>query len=87
MHPLKNVFNYILWGDEPSKNFEITYKHRGAEGDKIITRGDKIKRVGRSWFSIFIENTETVIPFHRINIIRNSRSGETLWVKRKENNN
>ncbi len=87
MHPLKNIFNYILWGDEPAKNFEITYKHRGAEGEKIVIRGDQIKKVGRSWVSIFFEKAETLIPFHRVRFIINVRTGEVLWLNKKDERN
>lgn len=79
LHPLKNVFNYILWGVEASEDFEISFVHRGVEGGINVIRGDEVKEVGRSWFTISTGNDESFIPFHRVKVVKNVETGEVLW--------
>jgi len=82
LHPLKNVLNKIFWDErEDPADYEITYVHRGAEGDKRTISATDVKDVGASWFSLRRE--DVVIPFHRILEIRNVRSNRTVWVSRK----
>ncbi|WP_455364621.1 RNA repair domain-containing protein [[Eubacterium] cellulosolvens] len=84
MHPLKNVLTRILWDRAVSpQDFEITYVHRGGPGDRATVNGSTVVRVGKSWFSVMREREEVIIPFHRILLLRNLKTGETLWQGRK----
>jgi len=49
-------------------------------------RASRIKRLGKSYFTLQDEDQpeETLIPFHRILEIRNSRKNSTVWVKRMQ---
>lgn len=80
LHPLKNILNNIIWGIEDSKDYEIIYVNRSKEKNESSIRGDKISKVGKSWFKIY-EETETVIPFHRIIFVRNLKTNKTIWKK------
>lgn len=82
MHPLRNILNKIFWDErEDPRDYEITYAHRGAEGDERKISAEEVKDVGASWIKLRSEGT--LIPFHRISTIKNVRSGEVLWVSRK----
>lgn len=82
MHPLKNIFNYILWGCGDPGSFEITYEDRGSEGNRAVTYGNKVVKVGGSWFITFTGNFEVLIPFHRVRVIKNIKTSEVLWRSR-----
>ena len=82
MHPLKNIFNYVLWGCGDPGSFEITYEDRGSEDNRAVTYGSKVVKVGGSWFIAFTGNSEVLIPFHRVRVIRNMKTGEVLWRSR-----
>ena len=86
VHPLKNVLNRLRWDSQQNPDdYLITYRHRGAPGDVKQIRASRIRNLGKSYFTIQEENEmeETLIPFHRILEIRNSRDHSTIWVSRK----
>ena len=84
MHPLKNILNRILWSKTVNpQEYEVTYVHRGGVGDQASVRASVIRRVGSSWFSFGEDSEETLIPFHRILLVRNLRTGEVLWRGRR----
>jgi len=82
LHPLRNIFNKIFWDErEDPRDYEITYAHRGAEGDKRTISAKDVKDVRASW--IILRSEGRLIPFHRILTIKNIRNGKVLWVSRK----
>ncbi|MEM4245870.1 MAG: RNA repair domain-containing protein [Candidatus Bathyarchaeia archaeon] len=82
-HPLKNILTGILWsmGVDPG-DFEITYIHRGAPQDRATVKVSEVVTVGKSWFSHLKQGEETVIPFHRVMLLRNIKTGQVLWERR-----
>jgi uncharacterized protein (UPF0248 family) len=83
LHPLKNILNRIIWDQKLNPdNFKIVYIHRGGINDISSVNGKSLKWVGNSWFIIKMETEEISIPFHRILIVQNEKTGEILWRKR-----
>ncbi len=84
---IKEIFNKILWDPDEKKNigdYEITFIHRGAYQDQKTISMMMIKEVKSSAFIYINEiGEETYIPFHRILEIKNKKTGEILWSKRK----
>lgn len=77
------MLNKIFWDErEDPGDYEITYVHRGAEGDRKTISAEEIKDVGASWLTLKSQE-EALIPFHRILAIRNVRANRTIWVSRK----
>ncbi len=86
VHPLKNLLNRLRWDESENPNdYEITYRHRGAPGNVKKITAPKIRRLGKSYFTLQegSESEESVIPFHRILEVRNTMNDSILWVKRK----
>ncbi|MEM2942665.1 MAG: RNA repair domain-containing protein [Candidatus Bathyarchaeia archaeon] len=83
MHPLKNVFNRILW-DRRVKggDYSITFIHRGAPHDEKTIVASSLRNVGRSWFTYDDHGEEILIPMHRIVKVENLKTGDVLWRKR-----
>jgi uncharacterized protein (UPF0248 family) len=84
MHPLKNVFNKMIWdARERTEDYVIHYVHRGVPGDSRHINASSITKVGASWFTYATpESDETLIPFHRVTRIVNVRTGKTVWVSK-----
>ena len=73
----RTTINLILWHPEMQINeTEITYIHRGAQGNIKKINGESIERVERG-FLILKEGIQ--IPFHRIIKIENNN--KVLWKK------
>ena len=73
----KNILNMILWHPEIQiEDCEITYLHRGAQGNLKTIWGSKIKKLERGF--IILDN-ENQIPLHRI--IRIECSQQIIWNK------
>jgi uncharacterized protein (UPF0248 family) len=86
VHPLKNILNRLRWDErENPEDYVITYRHRGAPGDAKQINASKIRTLGKSYFTIQEDSPgeESLIPFHRILEIRNTRDDSILWVSRK----
>ncbi len=84
VHPLKNILNRLRWDTrENAADYLITYRHRGAPGDRKQIVASQIGKLGNSYFT-FNENSEeeTTIPFHRILEIRNVKEDKTIWKNR-----
>ena len=84
MHPLKNILNKVFWDKrENPDHYALSFIHRGALGDLKTISLTKIREVGNSWFTYGddVEN-ETTIPFHRVTLVKNMRSGNVLWRKK-----
>lgn len=84
---IKEIFSKILWAPNEKKNIEdieITFVHRGAYQDKKTVSMKMVTEVKSSAFIYINEmGEETYIPFHRILEIKNKKTGEILWSKRK----
>ncbi len=82
MHPLRAIFNRIIWDDKERKeNYEITYIHRGASNDRKTIHMNSITKVEKSTFIYTDNGAEITIPFHRVLIVRNIETGNIIWKK------
>ncbi len=61
-HP-RNILNEIKWRGLNISKCEVFYIHRGAPNDMKVVRGDEIKEIAPSFFSL---RSGTMIPYHRI---------------------
>lgn len=88
MHPLKNIFNKMVWDKrEHADNFVVYFTHRGVPGDTRKINASIITKVGASWFTYAdAQSDETLIPFHRVKRIVNIQTGESVWTKRQRKN-
>jgi len=81
---LKNILNKVFWDKrEDPDDYILSFIHRGASGDLKTIPLRKIREVGSSWFT-YRDNSEneTTIPFHRVTLVKNIRSGSVLWRKK-----
>jgi uncharacterized protein (UPF0248 family) len=86
MHPLRNLFNKLSWDKrEKAENYVIHYTHRGAPHDTRAIRASAVTKVGASWFTYAAgESEETLIPFHRVQRIVNTKTGRSIWTSRSK---
>ena len=84
MHPLRNIFNKITWDRrESAEDYLVYFTHRGVPGDTREISASLIRKVGPSWFTYASEESdETLIPFHRVKRIVNTRTGKSIWTSR-----
>ena len=85
-HPLKNILNRLRWdSNKQPEDYLVIYRHRGAPNDMRQIRASRIKRLGKSYFTLEGESNEeeTVIPFHRVLEIRNTLDESIIWRSRK----
>jgi len=84
LHPLKNILNRIFWDErERADDYTLTFIHRGAAGDARTMPLTQVRRVANSWFTYLdSRGNETTIPFHRVTMVKNLRSGRVLWQKK-----
>ena len=72
----RDVLNRLRWTDgEDLGDAVITYVHRGAPGDEMTIRGERIKTLDR----LFFETEEASIPYHRV--LRIEYRGELVFEK------
>jgi uncharacterized protein (UPF0248 family) len=88
MHPLKNIFNKMVWDKrERAENYVVYFTHRGVPDDTRKINASTITKVGPSWFRYAdTESDETLIPFHRVKRIVNIQIGKSIWTKRSRKN-
>ncbi|MEM3552235.1 MAG: RNA repair domain-containing protein, partial [Candidatus Bathyarchaeia archaeon] len=80
MHPLRNILNKLVWSEkEKLEDYEITYIHRGVPGNSKSLKASSIIKIGKSWFIFKDNEEEKVIPFHRVILVVNLKTGECLW--------
>ena len=84
MHPLRKTLNKIFWDKrERIDDYILTFIHRGSPGDTRTIPLTKIVKVGSSSFTYQDDSEEeTTIPFHRVTLVKNTRSDKALWQKR-----
>jgi len=88
VHPLKNILVRFLWDKNiASENYDIEYINRDGKDNTGLLKASSLNRVGNSWFTFMREGEETFIPFHRITVIKNLKTGEILWRGRKASRN
>jgi len=68
---------------EDIKDYIIVYIHRGALNDQRQIPAHLIEKVHVGSFLCTIGDEETIIPFHRILEIKNIRTQEVVYKKRK----
>ena len=86
VHPLRNIFNGLRWDNRQNpSDYLITYRHRGAPGDVMQIRASEINNLGKSYFTIqnALGEEQTLIPFHRVVEIRNTKTNSIIWLSRK----
>ena len=70
----------MIRGPKDGSHVELVYRHRGAPQDELRIPVASISRIGKGWF--MLDDGETQIPYHRVLVIRNLRTGQVLWEKR-----
>ncbi len=69
--------------EEQLKDIRFTYIHRGASNDEITLSYHDIKNIDGHYIVIDTEwEEDTYIPFHRIIIVWNIKTGEIFYKKR-----
>ena len=82
MHPLKRLFDKIIWDSrEDKKNYELTYIHRGAKMDQKTIPFELIKGVTKSTFTYICDGENIKIPLHRVLFVRDIQKKELIWRK------
>jgi uncharacterized protein (UPF0248 family)/sugar phosphate isomerase/epimerase len=75
----RDVLNKLTWDRRFNiSNYAVVFVHRGAPHDLKVIKASAIRRIERSFFII---EEDTMIPFHRIRVIRELRSGEDIYIK------
>jgi uncharacterized protein (UPF0248 family) len=81
---LRDILNKLLWDQrENTADYELTFIHRGAPTNVKVIRCDSITEVKASWFVYGDERGETTIPFHRILTIKNAKTGQSAWERKR----
>ena len=78
---IREYLNMIRWDSAiTEEEFEVSFLHRDNGSKKITISFPQITAISASWFHYMNQyKTETLIPFHRILEIRNTRTDEILW--------
>ena len=81
---IREYLNMIRWDSKiKEEEFEVSFLHRDDGSEKKTISFHQITTISSSWFHYMNQyNIETLIPFHRILEIRNTRTKEIVW-KRK----
>ena len=79
-HPLRTILSRIQNGTRTVGQVQLSYRHRGAPLDQLSIEVSDILRLNKG--SFVLKDGETEIPYHRVLLVRNFRSGEVLWEKR-----
>ena len=81
---IREYLNMIRWNSKINEEeFEVSFLHRDDGSEKKTIAFPQITTISSSWFYyVSQQNTETLIPFHRILEVRNTRTDEIVW-KRK----
>jgi uncharacterized protein (UPF0248 family) len=81
---LRSILNKIFWDKRESpEDYVLSFIHRGVPGDVKTLSLKKVGEVGGSWFTYQDDSgRKTTIPFHRITLLKNVRTGDVLWRKR-----
>lgn len=79
-HPLRTILSRIQHGTRTGGEVLLSYRHRGAALDQLSIEVSEILRLNKG--SFVLKDGETEVPYHRVLLVRNPRSGEVLWEKR-----
>lgn len=78
MVTIRDVLNREKWVSRAGLNdIEVVILHRGAPGDAKIIKGSSISDVAPRAMMVREGDEETVIPYHRVRIIR--RGDSIIW--------
>lgn len=80
---IRDILNRIYWhNDENKGDYEIFFVHRGAPNNLKSFFANNIVKIEKESVKYKNENGNIVaIPFHRIVLIRNIKTGKILWEK------
>ncbi|MEM0084952.1 MAG: RNA repair domain-containing protein [Candidatus Methanomethylicia archaeon] len=80
---VRDVLNKIYWHkDENKSDYEILFIHRGAPNNLKSFSANDIIKIGKESVNYKNKDDDVVtIPFHRIILIRNIKTGKILWKK------
>jgi uncharacterized protein (UPF0248 family) len=78
---IREYLNMIRWDSKiTEEEFEVSFFHRNEENEKRTISFPQITTISSSWFHYMNQhNIETLIPFHRVLEIRNTRTNEIVW--------
>ena len=79
-HPLRTILSRIQNGTHTVGQVQLSYRHRGAPLDQLSIEVSDILRLNKGSFAL--KDGETQIPYHRVLLVKNPRTGEVLWEKR-----
>ncbi len=84
---IRNFLNKLIWDDRLSPDdFVIVYLSRGAPGDREEVVCSLITKVHRNGFEYKTPGLRTkYIPFHRVLVIKNRRTGEVVFTSPRYN--
>lgn len=84
MAKIREVLNRLLWDKrEHIADYEVAFIHRGGYKNQKTIPCSIITQIGPSWFIYWSEEEEATIPFHRILAIKNVKTGEVIWSKKR----
>ncbi len=78
MVTIRDLLNREKWASDAGLGgLEVVILHRGAPGDLKVIKGESIADVAPRAMIVREEGEETVIPYHRVRIIR--RGDTVIW--------
>jgi len=78
MVTIRDLLNREKWASDAGLgSLEVVILHRGAPGDLKVIKGESIADVAPRAMIVREEGEETVIPYHRVRIIR--RGDTVIW--------
>gem|GEM_PF-676179 len=78
----RRLIEKILWDPHLNpEDFQLTYIHREAEGDRRTIPLSSVLNVRGSWLTFTDGGEEKRIPLHRVVSIYNVKEGKPVWVK------
>ncbi|MCS7386961.1 MAG: RNA repair domain-containing protein [archaeon GB-1867-005] len=84
MSRIREILNRIFWHpNEDPKKYEIVFVHRGAPNNLKVIPAWCIVKVNPGSFEYSIGGEYARIPFHRIVVIRDVKSGKIVWRSRR----
>ncbi|MCS7097191.1 MAG: RNA repair domain-containing protein [Candidatus Methanomethylicia archaeon] len=84
---IRSILNKLFWHQNyVRENYEVIFVHRGALNNIKSIPVSLITKIGKESFEYQDYYGKIHIPFHRIILIRNIKTGEILW-RRKPNEN
>lgn len=84
-NPLRNLLNRLRWdASVRPDDFIIAFASRGAPGGVETVRGGLVGRVCARGFEVVEGGRVRYIPFHRVLLVKNEVTGQTVYEKRRD---